>query len=97
MATTYKYSFNFRNKEEAIKAFHSIPLETLKEYRTMLDEINGVFNDEENQRFDKLQENVLLLLRQMAELNPAASFELAREEDRLWLKIEDIIELLSNE
>ena len=100
MATTYKYSFNFKNKEEAIEAFHSIPLETLKEYRTMLDEINGVLNDEialqENQRFDKLQEDALLLLRQMAELNPAAGFELAWGEDRLWLKTEDIVELLSN-
>lgn len=96
MATTYKYSFNFKNKEEAIEAFHSIPLETLKEYRTMLDEINGVLNDEievkEEEHYNELRLKVLDLLEEMKQIRPYKNYY-GNESSDLILSIDEIIDL----
>lgn len=99
MTTTYKYNFNFSNKEEAITTFRSIPLETLKEYSTILNEIELALRDEieakELSRYNEISAEIVDLLYEMKKINPFATFCLQdeeREED-IWLDLDNLIDL----
>ena len=99
MTTAYKYSFNFNDKEEAITAFRSTPLGALKEYRTMLNEIELALNDaieaKELSRFNEISAEIVDLLYQMKEINPYATFCLQDEEkeEDIWLNLDNLINL----
>lgn len=99
MTTTYKYGFNFESKEDAIKQFRSIPLETLKEYRTILSEITLALGDvietKEQSLFNEMSAEILDLLFKMKEINPYATFCLQDEnkEEDIWLNLDNLIDL----